>query len=54
MTGDDTGVFQLDADTGEVSYQPWFIPSYTEVWDLNRDHIYEITVIGTKSAFSWN
>lgn len=49
LTGEDAAIFQIDTVTGEVSYQPWFTPSYAEVWDLDRDHIYEISVIGTDS-----
>jgi hypothetical protein len=50
LTGQDAAIFQIDATTGEVSYQNWFIPSYDEVYDLDRDHIYEISVIGSDSA----
>jgi len=47
LGGDDASIFQVNSITGEVSYQSWFTPSYSEVWDLDRDHIYEITVTGT-------
>ena len=50
LAGQDAAIFQIDAATGEVSYQNWFTPSYDEVYDLDRDHIYEITVIGSDSA----
>ena len=50
LAGQDAAIFQIDATTGEVSYQNWFTPSYDEVYDLDRDHIYEISVIGSDSA----
>ena len=50
LQGEDAGVFQVDADNGEVSYQQWFTPSYDEVWDMDRDHIYEVSVVETNSA----
>jgi NOL1/NOP2/fmu family ribosome biogenesis protein len=50
LTGDDASVFQINAATGAVSYQNWFTPSYTEVWDLDRDHTYEISVVGVDST----
>jgi Ca2+-binding RTX toxin-like protein len=46
LIGEDTGVFVIDADTGDVSYQNWFNPNFDEVWDMDRDHIYEVSVIG--------
>ncbi|WP_299030287.1 calcium-binding protein [uncultured Sulfitobacter sp.] len=46
LAGADAGVFQVDAETGEVSYQQWFTPSYDQVWDMDRDHVYEVSVIG--------
>ncbi len=50
MTGEDTGVFQIDSTTGVVSYQSWFTPNYAEVWDMDRDHIYEVTVVGQDAS----
>ncbi|NYI27470.1 NACalpha-BTF3-like transcription factor [Sulfitobacter geojensis] len=47
LVGDDTVLFQVDAETGQVSYQSWYTPSYNDVWDFNRDNIYEMSVIGT-------
>ncbi|MFV1464915.1 DUF2891 family protein [Phaeobacter sp. JH204B] len=47
LTGHDAAIFLVDPDSGDVSYQSWFTPNYEEVWDLDRDHIYEISVIGT-------
>ena len=47
LAGADAGVFVIDPDTGDVSYQNWFTPNYDEVWDMDRDHIYEVSVIGT-------
>lgn len=50
LAGDDAGVFEVDSDTGDVSFRQWFTPSYDEVWDMNRDHIYEVAVIGQNAA----
>jgi len=50
LSGEDAAIFQINATTGEVSYQSWFTPLYAEVWDMDRDHIYEITVIGSDGA----
>jgi hypothetical protein len=47
LTGADASIFTVDADTGEVAYQDWFTPDYEEVWDMDRDHIYEVSVIGS-------
>jgi hypothetical protein len=47
LVGEDTVLFQVDAATGQVSYQSWYTPSYTDVWDFDRDNIYEMSVIGT-------
>ncbi len=47
LTGEDASIFDVDAGTGEVSYKAWFTPSYEEVWDLDRDHIYEVSVLGS-------
>jgi NACalpha-BTF3-like transcription factor len=49
LIGEDTGVFVIDADTGDVSYQNWFNPNFDEVWDMDRDHIYEVSVIGSNA-----
>ncbi|KHA50136.1 hypothetical protein Z947_403 [Sulfitobacter geojensis] len=46
LVGEDTELFQFDTTTGEVSYQSWYTPSYTDVWDFNRDNVYEMSVIG--------
>ncbi len=47
LTGDDASIFVIDAETGDVSYQNWFTPNYDEVWDMDRDHVYEVSVVGT-------
>ncbi len=50
LAGEDAGVFVIDPDSGDVSYQNWFTPNYDEVWDLDRDHIYEVSVIGSNAG----
>ncbi|MEH6648091.1 hypothetical protein, partial [Sulfitobacter sp.] len=50
LVGEDAVLFRFDTVTGEVSYQPWFTPSYAEVWDWDRDHIYEISVVGLDAS----
>ncbi|GLO69432.1 hypothetical protein MACH17_09490 [Phaeobacter inhibens] len=47
LAGEDAGIFQVDAETGELSYQNWFTPDYDQVWDMDRDHTYEVSVIGS-------
>ncbi|MEP5730538.1 MAG: calcium-binding protein [Sulfitobacter sp.] len=47
ISGADAAIFVVDPDTGDVDYQSWFTPSYDEVWDMDRDHIYEVSVLGT-------
>ena len=50
LTGDDAAIFVIDPDTGDISYQNWFTPSYDDVWDADRDHVYEVSVVGTDAA----
>lgn len=50
LTGDDAAIFDVDAETGDVSYKSWFAPSFDDVWDMNRDHIYDVSVIGSDDA----
>ena len=50
LVGEDRELFQFDPTTGEVSYPSWFTPSYADVWDWDRDHIYEMAVVGRDSA----
>ena len=47
LAGQDADIFEIDNATGIVTSKSWFQPSFDEVWDLDRDHIYEISVIGT-------
>ncbi|OED46133.1 hypothetical protein AB838_21080 [Rhodobacteraceae bacterium (ex Bugula neritina AB1)] len=50
LVGQDTGVFVIDPETGDVSFQNWFTPNYDEVWDMDRDHVYEVSIVGTDAA----
>ena len=49
LGGPDAGHFVVDVATGAISYIDWFTPSYDQVWDVNGDHIYEVSIIGTNA-----
>ncbi|MGJ8544954.1 MAG: calcium-binding protein [Sulfitobacter sp.] len=50
LSGQDAEIFDIEADTGGVSFKSWFTPSFDDVWDMDRDHIYEISVLGTDES----
>lgn len=50
LEGADASIFDVDQDTGDVSYKQWFTPAFDEVWDMDRDHVYEVSVIGSDAS----
>jgi hypothetical protein len=46
IEGADSHHFAVDPDTGDISNQSWFTPSYDQVWDISGDRIYEVERIG--------
>jgi len=50
ISGVDSGLFEVDADTGDVGPYSWYTPNVDQVWDMDRDNVYEVTVIGTDDA----
>ncbi|MEZ5715298.1 MAG: hypothetical protein R3D85_09095 [Paracoccaceae bacterium] len=43
LIGPDAQLFTIDPLTGAISTQDWFQPSYDDAWDVDEDHIYEVT-----------
>lgn len=42
LDGADSQLFTIDASTGEIGLQTWFVPSRDDAWDIDGDHVYEI------------
>ncbi|MDQ2092467.1 hypothetical protein NO357_21400, partial [Marimonas arenosa] len=47
LAGPDAFLFTVDATTGTVAPQDWFVPSLDDAWDQNEDHVYELTRVAT-------
>jgi LmbE family N-acetylglucosaminyl deacetylase len=45
LTGPDALLFAIDSNTGAITPKDWFIPSYDDAWDVDENHIYDVTRI---------
>ncbi|MEP1898404.1 MAG: cadherin-like domain-containing protein [Ascidiaceihabitans sp.] len=45
LEGPDAGFFQIDEDTGEVTYANGFVPNFDNPSDQDGDNIYELVVV---------
>ncbi len=43
LDGADAFLFSINAADGSVQPEDWFVPSATDAWDQNEDHVYEMT-----------
>lgn len=43
LSGPDAHLFTVDLRSGEIGLQDWFIPSPTDAWDSDEDHVYQVT-----------
>lgn len=46
LEGPDAQLFLVDSESGVVSPQDWFTPSFDDPWDIDENHIYEVSVVG--------
>ncbi|MBY5978666.1 DUF642 domain-containing protein [Phaeobacter italicus] len=46
LDGEDAAYFEVNSDTGDLSLINWFTPNYSQLWDNDDDHIYEVSVVG--------
>ena len=46
LEGPDAAYFDVNPETGDLSFVSWFTPNYEDLWDANDDHVYEVTVVG--------
>ncbi|GAA4227383.1 LmbE family N-acetylglucosaminyl deacetylase [Sagittula marina] len=47
LDGEDSFLFTIDANSGEIAPEAWFTPSLDDAWDHDEDHVYQVTRIAT-------
>lgn len=48
--GPDNFLFDVDAQTGQITPKEWFSPSLSDAWDIDEDFVYDVTVIATPTS----
>lgn len=47
LEGEDSFLFTIDANSGEIAPEAWFTPSLDDAWDHDEDHVYQVTRVAT-------